>query len=111
MAQLLGSALGTARPPLSDEAVADAFLVTSELVTNALRHGGGLTEFAAEIDRDVLTITVADASSEVPHTSETHSAMSEGGFGWPLILLLAQEVSVAPSPGGGKSIQVILPLR
>ncbi|AYV25800.1 ATP-binding protein [Streptomyces sp. CJ_13] len=111
MAELLGAAPGAAGPPLSEEARADAFLVTSELVTNAVRHGGGLTGFAAEINGELLKITVTDASDKSPRTAESHSAMSEGGFGWPLICLLAEQVSIAPLPGGGKTIQVTLPLR
>ncbi|MFD5899598.1 hypothetical protein [Streptomyces sp. NPDC060366] len=46
---------------LDDVVLADALLVTSEPVTNAPRHGAGITDFAAELARDGPRITVADA--------------------------------------------------
>ncbi|MFD4870599.1 ATP-binding protein [Streptomyces sp. NPDC058412] len=93
-----------------DAVIADALLVTSELVTNAFRHGGGLTGFTAETDGRTLTITVSDASSEAPRTAADHGALSEGGFGWELVHILARRVSVALLPGGGKTIEVTLAL-
>ncbi|WP_330328760.1 ATP-binding protein [Streptomyces sp. NBC_00536] len=106
-------------PHVSGAALADALLVTSELVTNAYRHGGGLVGFEAEVDREALELTVTDRSGEVPHvvphpavlSGGTSEAIAEGGFGWPLIRLLADRVSVAPLPKGGKSIQVRLLIR
>lgn len=49
----------------ADVVVADALLVTSELVTNAVRHGGGITGFAAELTDEGLRLTVMDASREL----------------------------------------------
>lgn len=113
------AATGTGSPP-STTAVGDALLVTSELVTNALRHGGGLTGFGVELDPGAVTITVADASGELPHLtdagtdagrSERASGLAEGGFGWPLVRLLAQEIRLSLPPEGGKTIEVRLPLH
>ncbi|MFD9367958.1 ATP-binding protein [Streptomyces sp. NPDC060020] len=108
VAGLLAPAPGGFGP--GDAVIADALLVTSELVTNAFRHGGGLTGFAAETDGRTLTISVSDASSEAPRTAADHGALSEGGFGWELIHLLARRVSVDRLPGGGKTIEVTLAL-
>ncbi|MER6319642.1 ATP-binding protein [Streptomyces sp. NPDC001581] len=108
VAGLLAPAPGGSGP--GDAVIADALLVTSELVTNAFRHGGGLTGFTAETDGRTLTITVSDASSEAPCTAADHGALSEGGFGWELVHLLARRVSVALLPGGGKTIEVTLAL-
>ncbi|MEU9163933.1 ATP-binding protein [Streptomyces sp. NPDC048424] len=108
VAGLLAPAPGGSGP--GDAVIADALLVTSELVTNAFRHGGGLTGFTAETDGRTLTISVSDASSEAPRTAADHGAMSEGGFGWELVHLLARRVSVALLPGGGKTIEVTLVL-
>ncbi|MFE9929632.1 ATP-binding protein [Streptomyces sp. NPDC005533] len=108
VAGLLAPAPGGSGP--GDAVVADALLVTSELVTNAFRHGGGLTGFAAETDGRTLTISVSDASNEIPSTAAGHSAHSEGGFGWELVHLLARRVSVDRHPGGGKTIEVTIPL-
>ncbi|MGW1935025.1 ATP-binding protein, partial [Streptomyces sp. NPDC001919] len=101
--------------PPSATAVGDALLVTSELVTNALRHGGGLTGFRVEVDRDALAVTVADASRELPHVrrrrAQRVSGPGEGGFGWPLVRLLARGIRLTLPPGGGKIIEVRLPLH
>ncbi|MFD3994433.1 ATP-binding protein [Streptomyces sp. NPDC058548] len=109
------AATGTGGPP-SPTAVGDALLVTSELVTNALRHGGGLTGFGVALDPGAVTITVADASGELPRLTNGHgperiSGAAEGGFGWPLVRLLAQEIRLSLPPEGGKTIEVRLPLH
>lgn len=100
----------------SPVALGDALLVTSELVTNALRHGGGLTGFDVELDPTEVKISVADASDELPHRSgpsgpERVVGLPEGGFGWPMIRLLALEVRLSLPSAGGKTIEVRLPLR
>ncbi|MFE5657630.1 ATP-binding protein [Streptomyces sp. NPDC056517] len=109
------AATGTGGPP-STTAVGDALLVTSELVTNALRHGGGLTGFSVELAPGAVTITVADTSVELPHLTdgrgvERASGPAEGGFGWPLVRLLALEIRLTLPQEGGKTIEVRLPLH
>ncbi|WP_055604266.1 ATP-binding protein [Streptomyces aureus] len=109
------AATGPGGPP-SATAVGDALLVTSELVTNALRHGGGLTGFGVELDPGTVTIIVADASSELPRLADGRGARrpsgpAEGGFGWPLVRLLAQEIRLSLPAEGGKTIEVRLPLH
>ncbi|WP_435971614.1 ATP-binding protein [Streptomyces sp. Qhu_M48] len=97
-------------------AVGDALLVTSELVTNAQRHGGGLTGFGVVLERGALTVTVADASGRLPQLVDARGARradgtAEGGFGWPLIRLLALDVRLCLPREGGKIIEVRLPLH
>ncbi|WP_258177689.1 ATP-binding protein, partial [Streptomyces solincola] len=58
--------LAAATPPPSERTAADALLVTSELVANALRHGGGLTGFDAALAGDRLVLVVADRSTRPP---------------------------------------------
>ncbi len=41
-------------------------LLTSEVVTNAIIHGGSGPQLAVEIDGDVIRVAVRDASPEVP---------------------------------------------
>ncbi|MGW2302773.1 ATP-binding protein [Streptomyces sp. NPDC001809] len=115
MAEVLTGATALRGTPPTATAVGDALLVTSELFTNAMRHGGGLTGFRVEIDRDAVTVTVEDASHELPHVrrgrAERVSGPGEGGFGWPLVRLLARGIRLFLPPGGGKSIEVRLPLH
>ncbi|MFJ9244393.1 ATP-binding protein [Streptomyces sp. NPDC101776] len=95
----------------ADTAVTDALLVTSELVTNAIRHGGGITEFAAEITDEGLYIAVGDASTRppvIPDKEETQT-MRVGGYGWRLVRRLASKVSVA-FHSRGKHITALVPL-
>ncbi|MFD5039982.1 ATP-binding protein [Streptomyces sp. NPDC058377] len=90
--------------------VGDALLVTSELVTNAVRHGGGLTGFTTEITDEGLLLTVSDASTRPPVTAERDPAVVPvGGYGWLLVRRLAKRVSVTYLPDG-KHIAALIPL-
>ncbi|WP_411103078.1 ATP-binding protein [Streptomyces sp. cmx-4-9] len=98
-------------PVAADDALTDALLVTSELVTNAIRHGGGLLDFHASVAADGLRLVVTDASSAAPAAlPRATGPIRAGGFGWPLIRRLAQSVTIRPTPQGGKSIEVLMPL-
>ncbi|MET7872815.1 ATP-binding protein [Streptomyces cyaneofuscatus] len=103
-------------PDLQDEeagarVLADALLVTSELVTNAFRHGDGLTAFDLWITDDGLILNVADASTCPPVTTDPKSRGKGqvGGFGWPLVCRLARHVAVTALPDG-KQITVLVSL-
>ncbi|CAL9315230.1 ATP-binding protein [Streptomyces sp. SudanB25_2051] len=103
--------LGTREDDAVPAGVADdILLVVTELVTNAARHGGGVTGFHAELDGDDLVVSVADASPALPHTRPRDDPAASGGFGWPLVLRLSSRVTVAPAPGG-KTVTAVLPLR
>lgn len=95
----------------ADVIVADALLVTSELVTNAVRHGGGLTGFAAELTDEGLRLAVADASPDLPVSydagTETSGVGRIGGYGWALVRRLAKQVSVTVHPGGKNIVALI----
>ncbi|MEU5208957.1 ATP-binding protein [Streptomyces sp. NPDC020742] len=95
---------------LDDLALADALLVTSELVTNAQRHGGGLAGFTATLHDGHLRLVVADHSPAHPVSAPDRTAQAIGGYGWPLVRRLAARVDVLPTPGG-KAIHVVLALR
>jgi anti-sigma regulatory factor (Ser/Thr protein kinase) len=94
---------------------ADAGLVVSELMSNALRHGGGLVAFDAAVtpDGSGLRLQVNDASDARPVSRRALGAEPEkpGGFGWPIVEHLASSVEVEVLPRGGKRIVVVLPLR
>ncbi|WP_055697733.1 MULTISPECIES: ATP-binding protein [Streptomyces] len=102
--------LGQGHHRASDTAVADAVLVTSELVTNAIRHGGGLRGFLCRVHSGFAEIAVDDASDEVPVTRVRHSLLTSGGHGWPSVCRLASDVTVRHLPQGGKRITARIPL-
>ncbi|MFD3680431.1 ATP-binding protein [Streptomyces sp. NPDC058613] len=85
---------------------ADALLVASELVTNAIRHGGGITAFHASLTGDTLHLAVSDTSPRHPAPRPTTPGRA-GGFGWPLIQRLTDHVDITPLPEGGKTITTI----
>ncbi|MFD3572242.1 ATP-binding protein [Streptomyces sp. NPDC058671] len=85
--------------PLHPAQVEDLLLVTSELVTNALRHGGGVTDFGIQVGPNRVTVSVADASGVSP-LYQPRDELRPGGFGWPIVLRLCREVSVDNRPDG-----------
>ncbi|MEU0674691.1 ATP-binding protein [Streptomyces sp. NPDC006172] len=99
--------LRTRAAPPSSTVVDDALLVVTELVTNAVRHGGGLTGFDARLAGDALTVSVSDASPALPHTVPRDDPAAPGGFGWPLVNRLSRQVTVTPR-AGGKTVSVVL---
>ncbi|MFC8174310.1 ATP-binding protein [Streptomyces sp. NPDC057325] len=85
--------------PLPPDQIDDLLLVTSELVTNAYRHGGGVTDFGIAVGPDRVTVSVADASGRTPR-QDLHDELRPGGFGWPIVLRLCREVTVDARPDG-----------
>jgi anti-sigma regulatory factor (Ser/Thr protein kinase) len=107
-----------ARPgPYSAQAVGDAMLAASELATNAIVHGGGITRCQVQLVPLGLEVAISDAAPGLPHLAEQPADRSVGGgFGWRLIQKLALRVTVTPlepGPDGkprGKTIAVAMPL-
>ncbi|MFG2547469.1 ATP-binding protein [Streptomyces sp. NPDC048594] len=97
----------TCDPAPPSQVTDDILLVVTELVTNAGRHGGGLIAFDAHLVEGTITISVTDASPVVPHTHASDRVGAPGGFGWPLIQLLSDEVSVRTT-AAGKTIRAVL---
>ncbi|MFJ1755506.1 ATP-binding protein [Kitasatospora sp. NPDC088134] len=101
------------RRPAADERLhGDACLAVTELVTNAIRHAGGVTGFAVrgEPDGGPLTIEVEDSADAHPHggTDLLQDPARPGGRGWPLVQLLSSSWEIHPLPEGGKRIRVTL---
>ncbi|MFJ5775339.1 ATP-binding protein [Streptomyces sp. NPDC093094] len=101
--------------PACEEAVVDLLLVVSELVGNALRHGGGLARFEVALVPEGVRLGVHDYSDIVPAAAFGDGTLPRpgegGGYGWPLIIRLAEEIRVERRRAGGKAIDVLVPLR
>ncbi|NEB81912.1 ATP-binding protein [Streptomyces sp. SID14478] len=81
-------------PPAQAERLRqDACLVTSELVTNAMLHGGGIEDFHAYLDGKVLTVRVRDHSTKPP-TPLPRAPGSGGGYGWLIIRRLSTHLDI-----------------
>jgi len=65
--------------------VDDALVLTSELVTNAVRHGQQDIELRIRVDNDTVRVEVSDASTELPRLVPAQVS-SETGRG---LLILA----------------------
>ncbi|MEV6582755.1 ATP-binding protein [Streptomyces sp. NPDC051582] len=93
---------------LDSVTAADALLITSELVSNAIRHGGGVTAFRADIADGLLSLSIGDASPLLP-APRTGTVERPGGYGWPLVQRLAERVDCRTHPEG-KTISTVLRL-
>ncbi|MEU9338195.1 ATP-binding protein [Streptomyces sp. NPDC048290] len=86
--------------------VGDAETLVSELVTNALRHGGGDIRFRMRVRGGRVLIEVRDGSSVVPRVRHA-SVEDEHGRGLVLVDALADEWGVSAD---GTTIWCALPL-
>ncbi|MFG2681920.1 ATP-binding protein [Streptomyces sp. NPDC048392] len=98
-------------------ALSDAVLVASELTTNAILHGGGITDFRVDVVEPGagpgVRLSVCDRSHDLPVAvppTDDRGRRRLGGRGWPIVCRLAREVRVADLPSGGKCITVVVPL-
>ncbi|MGW5372673.1 ATP-binding protein [Streptomyces sp. NPDC004009] len=100
--------------PCDDDALDDVLLVTSELATNAILHGGGITGFDVDVDSGGVSVSVSDRSDDVPVVEapvDERGRNRLGGRGWPIVCLLARDVSVSGLSSGGKRITAVVPLH
>ena len=86
---------------LADEAwagdVDGVILAVHEAMVNAQRHGGGVTRARACVDRDTVTVEIADRGRgfKVPESPAVVEGNAERGRGLFLISHLATEARVA----------------
>ncbi|UXX94621.1 ATP-binding protein [Streptomyces sp. AD2-2] len=94
--------------PLAAEGADTVLLVVSELVTNALRHGGGACTLELTAHPDSIEVTVHDDSPKVPRMRTPDLNGGTGGFGWPMVNRLAHTTSVTRRATGGKTVSALL---
>ncbi|MFJ4680921.1 MULTISPECIES: ATP-binding protein [Kitasatospora] len=80
-----------------------ACLVLSELLTNAVRHGGAPTVLI-ELRAGRLLITVSDPSAVLPRRRDPGPEEGEGGRGLGLVADLAVDWGVEPMGRYGKAV-------
>lgn len=93
-----------------DPATADTLvLVVSELVTNALRHGGGHYTLSLTADPDTITVAVSDLTPAPPRDRTPDLTSGTGGLGWPMVRHLTSHLAITPGPSPGKTIHARIP--
>ncbi|MFD6421351.1 ATP-binding protein [Streptomyces sp. NPDC060198] len=84
----------------ADEVLEDVALVTSELLTNAVRHAGyGPISVAAELNDGRVRIEVCDSSPVLPKAG-LPGADDENGRGLPIVAALAARHDVEATASG-----------
>lgn len=103
---------------VGERILGDVLLVVSELFTNAVRHGGGVTLFEVTAGAHEISVSVGDRSADLPATPSHRRvrlgtgegiADGEGGYGWSLVRELADVITLVLQ-GDGKVITALLPL-
>lgn len=88
---------------VDDERAHDVLLVVSELVGNAVRHGGVPLALDLALDGDVLVVGVSDTSPGLPQ-QRSAAGEEEGGRGLTIVAALAQDWGVDPGDDVGKRV-------
>lgn len=97
------------QPALAPDAADTVVLVVSELVTNALRHGGGRCTWELTAHPDTIEVAVHDPSRHAPRMRTPDLNGGTGGFGWPMVNRLARSTAVTRRASGGKTVSARLP--
>ncbi|WP_405989692.1 ATP-binding protein [Streptomyces sp. NBC_00986] len=100
--------LGGLDDPIAAEAADTVALVVSELVTNALRHGGGACTLDLTAHPDSIEVAVHDRSPQPPRMRTPDLNGGTGGFGWPMVNRLARATTVTNRAAGGKTVRALL---
>lgn len=98
------------KPTLSELAVADVLLLVSELLSNAMRHGGGVRDLVLSSWTGLLRVEVTDPSPTAPATRRDRAPDQPGGHGLLIVDRLSQRWGSTPLPSGGKCVWLELPL-
>ncbi|MFD9381311.1 ATP-binding protein [Streptomyces sp. NPDC059999] len=101
--------MGSLMPSVDAEHADTVVLVVSELVTNALRHGGGTHTLHLTAHPDTIEVAVDDSSPRMPRMRTPDLVHGTGGFGWHMVNDLARATVVTPRPEGGKTVRALLP--
>ena len=95
---------GLRQSAVAPETADTVALVVFELVTNALRDGGGTCTLDLTAHADTIEVAVHDPSRHVPRMRTPDLNGSTGGFGWPMVNHLTRATAVTRRASGGKTV-------
>ncbi|MEU7254887.1 ATP-binding protein [Streptomyces rimosus] len=98
---------GPTVPAATANQVDTALLIVSELVTNAIRHGGRRCRLRLATGPTGMTIEVHDDGRSLP-VLRPLTADDTGGRGMALVDSLAQQLEVTCDRAGGKTVRAVL---
>ena len=81
------------------EAFGDVPLITSELVTNAVRHAESSVNVTIDLEAERVRVEVQDLSEEIPVKADIDAAR-EGGWGLHIVERLSTRWGLEPRAGG-----------
>ncbi|MCU1678932.1 MAG: putative histidine kinaserelated ATPase domain protein [Frankiales bacterium] len=95
---------------VSDSSVIhETVVVLSELIGNAVRHGGSLIAVELERRSDGVLISVLDTSPSLPQPREADET-AESGRGMRLVAAFSAAWGAEPRRDGGKRVWALVPL-
>jgi anti-sigma regulatory factor (Ser/Thr protein kinase) len=94
---------------IADEVIDDACLLASELMSNAVKHGGGAVDLQIEAEDGRLRVGVHDDAGGTPVVTEAGSS-STGGRGMWIVQSVAHDWGTDPD-ASGKTVWFDLSLR
>jgi anti-sigma regulatory factor (Ser/Thr protein kinase) len=85
---------------LPDDVIGDASLMTTELISNAVRHGTGAVTLRVEVDHGTVQVRVHDEAAQLPVIDESVDPTSLGGRGLFIVQCVADEWGSDPEDPG-----------
>ena len=89
---------------LGEDLCATASLLVSELVANAVMHGGSRAVLDAQMPDGSLRVAVTDDNPNLPRVGDSPDLTAENGRGLILVSALADRWGVEQVPSGGKAV-------
>ena len=93
----------TLQGEVSEPLLADALLIASELVTNAVLHGGTVARLDVRADDRSVTISVTDRAPALPEVRDPGPSATSGR-GLRIVEALSVNWGVEPRPQDGKAV-------
>jgi hypothetical protein len=78
----------------------DVLLVVSELVANAMSHGGGVRELVVTLDGDALVVGATDGERRPPKLPAPGDPARPGGHGLQVVRRLSEQWGSTPQQSG-----------